>query len=213
MPVALDKAGIEKVTSDFRKATQRAIDAGFEVIEIHAAHGYLFHEFYSPLSNHREDEYGGRFENRIRLLLEAIEAVQSVLPPQFPLLVRISATDWVDDGWNIDDSVRLATILKETGIHLVDCSSGGNGSGAKIPVGPLYQVPFASRIRKETGILTGAVGLITTAQQAEEILQNEEADLVLLARQLLRDPYFPLHAAKELGIDVPWPDQYLRAKQ
>lgn len=212
-PVALDKAGIENVIRDFRNATHRALAAGFEVIEIHAAHGYLFHEFYSPLSNHRQDDYGGSFENRIRLLLDVIAAIQPVLPPQFPLLVRISATDWVEGGWNIDDSVRLSKILKSTGIHLVDCSSGGNSSGAKIPAGPLYQVPFARRIRKETGMLTGAVGLITSAQQAEEILQNEEADLILLARELLRDPYFPLHAAKELGVDGPWPQQYLRAKR
>jgi 2,4-dienoyl-CoA reductase-like NADH-dependent reductase (Old Yellow Enzyme family) len=212
-PLALDKNGIDKVLADFREAAKRAVRAGFDLVEIHAAHGYLLHEFYSPLSNHRTDEYGGSFENRIRLLLQVIGEVQTVVDKDFPLFVRISATDWVDGGWTIDDAVHLAHILKEKGVHLVDCSTGGNASGAKIPVGPLYQAPFAKRIKKETGILTGAVGLITTAQQAEEILQNDGADLIILARQLLRDPYFPLHAAKELAEDVNWPEQYLRAKR
>ncbi|HEU4902297.1 MAG TPA: NADH:flavin oxidoreductase/NADH oxidase [Flavisolibacter sp.] len=212
-PLALDKKGLDKVLADFREAAKRAIRAGFDLIEIHAAHGYLLHEFYSPLSNHRTDEYGGSFENRIRLLLQVVEEVQSVVDNNFPLFVRISATDWVDGGWTIDDSVHLAMVLKEKGVHLVDCSTGGNASGAKIPVGPLYQASFSERIKKETGILTGAVGLITTAQQAEEILQHDGADLVIMARQLLRDPYFPLHAAKDLGEDVHWPKQYLRAKR
>ena len=212
-PLELDKKGIEKVVTDFRQAAKRALQAGFELFEIHAAHGYLLHEFYSPLSNHRTDEYGGSFENRIRLLLEVITAVQTVVDKDFPLLVRISATDWVEGGWTIEDSIKLAQVLKASGVHLIDCSSGGNTSGAKIPVGPLYQAQFAARIKKETGILTGAVGLITTPQEAEDILQNGGADLILLARQFLRDPYFPLHAAKELGVDVPWPDQYLRAKR
>lgn len=211
-PAALDKEGIQKIISDFRAAAQRVILAGFGAIEIHAAHGYLLHEFYSPLSNHRHDEYGGSFDNRIRLLLEVIAAVQAVVEKDFPLLVRISATDWVDGGWTIDDSVQLVQVLKEKGIHLVDCSSGGNSSGARIPVEPMYQTQFAERIRKETGMPTGAVGLITTTEQAETILQNGSADLILLARQFLRDPYFPLHAAKELDAAISWPVQYERAR-
>lgn len=213
VPVALDKSGIDKVLFDFRDAAKRAIRAGFDLIEIHAAHGYLLHEFYSPLSNHRNDEYGGSFENRIRLLLEVIGVVQTVVDKDFPLIVRISATDWIDGGWTIEDSLQLARVLKAKGVHLVDCSTGGNASGAKIPVGPLYQAPFAARIKKETGMPTGAVGLITTAQEAEELLQQGSADLIIMARQLLRDPYFPLHAAKELGEDIVWPEQYLRAKR
>lgn len=212
-PVALDKEGINKVVNDFKQAAQRALEAGFQLFEIHAAHGYLLHEFYSPLGNHRTDEYGGSFENRIRLLQEVVSAVQSVVEKDFPVFVRISATDWIEDGWTIDDSVKLAGVLKQQGIHLIDCSSGGNASGVKIPVAPLYQVPFAERIKRETGILTGAVGLITTAGQAEGILQKDSADLIILARQLLREPYFPLHAAKELGVDVPWPVQYERARR
>lgn len=213
VPVALDKSGIDKVLFDFRDAAKRAIRAGFDLIEIHAAHGYLLHEFYSPLSNHRNDEYGGSFENRIRLLLEVIGVMQTVVDKDFPLIVRISATDWIDGGWTIEDSLQLARVLKAKGVHLVDCSTGGNASGAKIPVGPLYQAPFAARIKKETGMPTGAVGLITTAQEAEELLQQGSADLIIMARQLLRDPYFPLHAAKELGEDIVWPEQYLRAKR
>lgn len=212
LPVALDKAGIQKVIDDFKAATKRSLEAGFDLVEIHAAHGYLLHQFYSPLSNQRSDEYGGSFANRIRLTLEVVDAVKGLLPQNFPLLVRISATDWTDNGWTIEDSVELCKELKKAGAHLVDCSSGGNVSGAKIPVGPMYQTQFAARIKKEVGIMTGAVGLITTAAEAESILQNEEADLILLARQLLRDPYFPLHAAKELGVDTDWPAQYLRAK-
>jgi 2,4-dienoyl-CoA reductase-like NADH-dependent reductase (Old Yellow Enzyme family) len=211
-PLELDVIGIQKVKEDFRNATTRALEAGFEVIEIHAAHGYLLHEFYSPISNKREDNYGGSFQNRIRLLLEIVEVVQSVVDKDFPLFVRISATDWIENGWTIDDSVQLAHALKEANVHLIDCSSGGNASGARITVGPLYQAAFAERIKKEAGIMTGAVGLITTAQQAEDILQKEGADLILLGRKLLRDPYFPLHAAKELGAEVDWPLQYLRAK-
>ena len=212
IPTAMDEEGIQKVKEDFRKAAIRAIKAGFEVIEIHAAHGYLLHEFYSPLSNKRRDQYGGSFQNRIRLLLETVNIVQAVTTNDFPIFVRISATDWVEDGWTIDDSVQLASALKEANVHLIDCSSGGNASGARITVSPLYQAPFAERIKKEAGIMTGAVGLITTAQQAEAILQNEGADLIFLGRELLRDPYFPLHAAKVLGVDAEWPAQYLRAK-
>ncbi len=212
-PLALDKAGIQKVVDDFYAAALRSVRAGFNIIEIHAAHGYLLHGFYSPLSNKREDEYGGSFENRIRLLLEVVDAVQAGAGKNFPLIVRISASDWADGGWTADDSVKLALALKAKGIHLIDCSSGGNTPAAKIPAGPLYQVPFAQRIRREAGIMTGAVGLITNGTDAEAILQEEKADLILMAREFLRDPHFPLHAAKELGVDVAWPRQYLRAKR
>jgi 2,4-dienoyl-CoA reductase-like NADH-dependent reductase (Old Yellow Enzyme family) len=176
-----------------------------------SAHGYLLHEFLSPLSNHRTDDYGGSFENRIRLLKEVVTAVKTVWPVDKPLFVRISSTDWTEGGWNIEDSVKLAGILKEMGVDLIDCSSGGNIYTAKMPLGPGYQVPFSEAVRK-TGILTGTVGLITSAGQAESILQEEKADLVLLARELLRNPYFPLSAAKVLGVDINWPHQYLRAK-
>lgn len=211
-PLALDKAGILKVIQDFVNAVTRALTAGIDIIEIHAAHGYLIHQFLSPLSNDRTDEYGGSFENRIRLLLEIIDAVQKVWPSHLPVWVRISATDWIDGGWNIDESVKLAAILKSKDIDLVDVSSGGLVPGAKIPVAPSYQVPFAAKIKKETGIATGAVGLITEAQQAENILRNGDADIILMARKLLRDPYFPLHAAQQLNYDVKWPVQYRRAK-
>lgn len=211
-PVALSKSGIQKVVDDFASAAARAIEAGYKLVEIHAAHGYLIHQFLSPFSNTRNDEYGGPFENRIRLLIEITEAVQKVWPANLPLFVRISATDWADGGWDIDQSVRLSAILKNMGIDLIDCSSGGTLPQARIPLAPGYQVPFAERIKKETGILTGAVGLITSAQQAEEILSKAQADIVLLARELLRDPYFPLHAAYALGEDIQWPPQYDRAK-
>lgn len=211
-PEALDRAGIQKVIYDYKAAAVRAVQAGYKVVEIHAAHGYLIHEFLSPLSNQRTDAYGGSFENRIRLLLEIVEAVKTVWPDTLPLFVRISATDWAEGGWDGDASVQLAAVLKNRGVDLIDCSTGGVVPGVKIPVGPGYQVPFAEKIRKETGILTSAVGMITSAQQAEEILQNGQADLIFLARQALRDPYFPLHAAKELGVDVEWPVQYTRAK-
>ncbi|MGI4875104.1 MAG: NADH:flavin oxidoreductase/NADH oxidase [Janthinobacterium lividum] len=212
LPTALDAAGIQKVVADFRSATRRAVAAGFRVVEIHAAHGYLLHQFLSPLSNQRTDEYGGSLENRSRLLLELVAAMRHELPADFPLLVRISATDWTPGGWTTDDSVQLATWLREAGVDLLDCSTGGNVNGAKIPVGPNYQVEFAERIRRETGLPTGAVGLITTAAQAEAIVASGQADLVLLAREELRDPYFPLHAARELGAEVAWPPQYERAK-
>ncbi|UYZ58265.1 NADH:flavin oxidoreductase/NADH oxidase [Hymenobacter latericus] len=211
-PLALDLGGIEQVKADFRAATLRALDAGFRVIELHAAHGYLFHEFLSPLSNQRTDAYGGSFENRIRLLVEVAEDTRQLLPDEYPLLVRISATDWTEGGWTADDSVALAQVLKTKGVDLIDCSTGGNVPTAAIPVGPNYQVPFAERIRREAGIATGAVGLITTAAEAEQIVASGQADLVLLGRELLRDPYFPLHAAEELGAEVEWPAQYLRAK-
>lgn len=212
MPVVLDAAGIKKVIADFRAATERSLAAGFKVIEIHAAHGYLLHEFLSPLSNQRTDTYGGSFENRSRLLLEVVAAVRQVLPENFPLFVRISATDWTEGGWTIDESVQLSTWLRAGGVDLIDCSTGGNVGQAKIPVGPGYQVEFAARIKRETGLPTGAVGLITTPQEAEEIIASGQADLVLLAREELRDPYFPLHAAHALGVDVAWPVQYERAK-
>jgi 2,4-dienoyl-CoA reductase-like NADH-dependent reductase (Old Yellow Enzyme family) len=210
-PVQLSQTGIQKVLTDFREAAGRARIAGFKVIEIHSAHGYLLHEFLSPLSNQRTDEYGGSFENRIRLLLQVIGTVKLQWPAENTLFVRISSTDWTEGGWTLEESTKLALILKETGVDLVDCSSGGNVFDAKIPFGPGYQVPFSEAIRK-TGIMTGAVGLITTASQAESILQEEKADLVLFARELLRNPYFPLFAAKELGDEVTWPVQYLRAR-
>lgn len=212
-PLALDVNGINKVISDFKLAAKRALKVGFKVIELHAAHGYLLHQFLSPLSNQRTDEYGGSFENRIRLLLEVIKAVQTEWPSTLPLFVRISATDWADGGWDVDQSVMLCKILKTKGVDLVDVSSGGMVPGVKIPVGPLYQAPFAARVKQEANIATGAVGLITTAQQAEELVANSSADLIFIARELLRDPYFALRAAHELGADVKWPVQYERAKR
>ena len=212
IPAELDEEGIAKVISDFRSAAVRALKAGFTLVEIHAAHGYLLHEFLSPLSNHRTDKYGGSFENRTRLLLEVVKEVQTVWPQNLPLFVRISATDWADGGWNADEAVQLAAILKNAGVDLIDCSSGGLVPHQKIPLGPGYQVPFAERLKKETGILTGSVGLITEAQQAEDILQKGQADMILIARESLRDPYFALNAAKILGDDLEWLLQYLRAK-
>ena len=211
-PISLNEAGIQKVISDFSNAAERALRAGFKVIELHAAHGYLVHQFLSPLSNQRTDEYGGSFENRSRLLLEIIGAVQQVWPSGFPLFVRISATDWADAGWDADQAVKLSSILKEKGVDVIDVSSGGLVNYQKIPVGPGYQVPFAARIKSESNIPTGAVGLITNAAQAEAILVQEEADLIIMAREFLREPYFPLHAAAELEADIDWPVQYERAK-
>lgn len=210
-PQELDKAGIEKVKADFKAAAARALAAGFKVIEIHGAHGYLINEFLSPLTNHRTDEYGGSFENRIRFLLEIIERIKEVWPEENPLFIRISSSDWTEGGWTADDSVALAKILIDKGIDLVDCSSGGNVL-AKIPLKPGYQVEFAEKVKKEAGILTGAVGLITESKQADEIIQTGQADLVIIAREFLRDPYFPLRAAHELGQEVKWPVQYERAK-
>lgn len=213
LPKAMSIADIEQLKKDFKNATLRSIQAGFKVIEIHAAHGYLLNEFLSPLSNNRTDDYGGSFENRIRLLLEIVDAVRSVLSETLPLFVRISASEWAEGGWSVEDSVQLAKVLKDKTVDLVDCSSGGNASNQKIAVKPLYQVPFAEQVKKEAGILTGAVGMITTAQEAEDILQKGEADMIIIAREFLRDPYFPLHAAKELGADIQWPVQYDRAKK
>jgi len=211
LPTALDQQGIQKVINDFSAAAVRALRAGFAVIEIHSAHGYLLHEFLSPLSNHRTDSYGGSFDNRTRLVREVVAAVRKVWPEKNPLFVRISSTDWVDGGWDIDQSVALATQLGLLGVDLIDCSSGGNVPNAEIPVAPGYQTGFAERIRRDTGLMTGAVGLITSAADASAILSEEKADVVIMARQFLRDPYFPLHVAQELGFAVSWPEQYLRA--
>jgi 2,4-dienoyl-CoA reductase-like NADH-dependent reductase (Old Yellow Enzyme family) len=210
-PIALDLAGIQTVTRAFAKAAERALEAGFDLVEVHSAHGYLLHEFLSPLSNRRTDQYGGPLENRIRLLVEVVDAVRAVLPPDFPLLVRISATDWAEGGWDIEQSVALAKVLKEHKVTLIDVSSGGMTPLAVMPLGPGYQTPFAERIRREAQIPTGAVGMITAAAQAEHILRAGQADLVLLARELLREPYWPLKAAQELHDAVSWPAQYLRA--
>jgi 2,4-dienoyl-CoA reductase-like NADH-dependent reductase (Old Yellow Enzyme family) len=211
MPVALDAAGIAKVVADFAAASVRACEAGFGVIEIHAAHGYLLHEFLSPLSNKRDDIYGGTLANRARLLREVVAAVRDAWPAPAPLIVRLSATDWTQGGWDIDESVELARWLKQDGVDLIDCSSGGSVPHAKIPLAPGYQVQFSARIRHEAGIATGAVGLITDALQAEAILERGDADLVLLGRELLRDPYFPRRAAVELGVHIESPVQYQRA--
>jgi 2,4-dienoyl-CoA reductase-like NADH-dependent reductase (Old Yellow Enzyme family) len=211
-PKEMTTAEIKQLVVDFAEATKRAASAGFKIVEIHAAHGYLINEFLSPLSNHRTDEYGGSFDNRVRVLLDIVQAVQKVWKNELPLFVRLSVTEWADGGFSPEDSVELTKRLIDLGVDLIDCSSGGNAHHQKIPVGPMYQVPLAAKIKKESGLLTGAVGLITSAQQAEQILQRGEADLIFLARQLLRDPYFPLHAAKELGVNVDWPKQYDRAK-
>jgi len=211
MPQALTQEGIQSVVEAFVAAARRAREAGFRVIEIHAAHGYLISEFLSPLANHRADEYGGSLENRMRLLIEVIRAVRGTWPESAPLFVRISATDWEQGGWTLDDSVVLANHLKHSGVDLVDCSSGGNVPPARIPVGPGYQTPFAERIRCEAKILTGAVGMITAPAQADHIIRTGQADVAIVGREFLRDPYWPLRAARELGYAVPWPVQYLRA--
>jgi 2,4-dienoyl-CoA reductase-like NADH-dependent reductase (Old Yellow Enzyme family) len=212
-PLELTEADINRIITDFKAAAKRALVAGFKVIEIHGAHGYLINEFTSPLSNKRTDKYGGSFENRIRFLLEIIAAVRTEWPEQYPLFLRISASDWTPDGWTVDDSVRLAEIAKDKGIDLIDCSSGGVSADVKIPAKPNYQVPFAEAVRK-TGMPTGAVGIIVTSEQAEAILANGQADLIFMAREQLRDPYFPLRAARELGYDtMEWPVQYERAKR
>jgi 2,4-dienoyl-CoA reductase-like NADH-dependent reductase (Old Yellow Enzyme family) len=210
-PAALDEAGIQDVVKAFAAAARRACEAGFRVVEIHAAHGYLLHQFLSPLSNQRTDAYGGSFENRTRLVREVVSTVRKVWPESHPLWIRISATDWIEGGWDLPQSIELTKQLGSLGVDLVDCSSGGIVPGAKIPVRAGYQVPFADAIRRATGILTGAVGMITTADQAEAILQEGRADVVLLAREFLRQPYWPLRAAQELGSHFPWPVQYLRA--
>lgn len=210
-PQALTTGRIDLLVDAFRSAASRAVDAGFDVIEIHSAHGYLLHEFLSPLSNRRDDEYGGTFENRIRLLLRVVRAVREVCGDR-PLFTRLSTTDWHDDGWTVDDSVRLAAELRGAGVDLIDCSSSGIVPGVAVPIGPGYQTAAAARIRREAGIAAGAVGLITAPAQADHIIRSGQADAVFLARELLRDPYWPLHAARELRAGVQWPDQYLRAE-
>ncbi|HEY4145383.1 NADH:flavin oxidoreductase/NADH oxidase [Pinirhizobacter sp.] len=211
VPAELDEAGIQAVIEAFRIAAGRAAAAGFELVEIHAAHGYLLHQFLSPLSNHRTDQWGGDLEGRTRLLREVVRAVRQVWPETLPVWVRISATDWIDGGWDDTMSVQLSRMLKELGVDLIDVSSGGNVAGAKIPVGPGYQVHFASRIRHEAGMATGAVGMIIDSAQADKVISDGSADVVLLARELLRDPYFPRRAASELGVKIQAPLQYGRA--
>ncbi|MDB6054901.1 MAG: NADH:flavin oxidoreductase [Verrucomicrobiales bacterium] len=211
IPASMAPRQIEEVVHAFAEAARRAERAGFKLIEIHAAHGYLLHQFLSPISNQRTDQYGGSFDNRIRFLCQVVQAVRAAWPANLPLWVRISATDWAEGGWDIEESVKLAKVIKSEGVDLIDCSSGGTVPGAKIPVAPGYQVPFAARIRAETGMPTAAVGMITEAKQADGIISRGEADMVLLARQELRDPYWPLHAAKELGAKIDWPLQYQRA--
>ena len=211
-PHAMDAQDLEQVRKDFVAAAQRALTAGFEVLELHMAHGYLLHSFLSPVSNQRTDHYGGSLENRMRLSLEITAAVRAVWPEDLPLWVRISATDWVPGGWDLEQSVMLSKALKDRGVDVIDCSSGGMTPDAVIPAGPGFQTPFASAIRQKVGIPTVAVGLITEAIQAEHILVTEQADAVALARELLRNPYWPLHAAQELGVDLTWPVQYDRAK-
>lgn len=211
VPQALDAAGIESVVAAFAQATRRAYEAGFDFVEIHAAHGYLIHQFLSPLANQRQDAYGGSFENRARLALEITEAVRRAWPEHLPLLVRISATDWAEGGWNVEESVQLARALRERGVDLMDVSTGGLVPHAKIPAAPGFQVEFAARIRREAALPTAAVGLITTVELVEAIVAQGEADVVLLGRELLRNPYWPLEAAETLGEAGAWPAQYLRA--
>ena len=210
-PIPLDLTGIQAVTRAFVRAAERALEAGFDLVEVHSAHGYLLHEFLSPLSNQRNDQYGGSFENRIRLLVEVVDGVRAALPAELPLLVRISATDWAEGGWDIDQSVALAKVLKQHKVALIDVSSGGMTTRQVMPVGPGYQTPFAERIRREAVIPTGAVGMITEAAQAEHILRTGQADVVLLAREFLRQPYWALEAAEGLGDVISWPAQYLRS--
>ena len=211
MPRPATPDDIAAITDAFAVAARRALEAGFDVVELHAAHGYLIHEFLSPLVNRRTDAYGGSYDNRVRLCLEVVDAIRGVWPDRLPLFVRISATDWKEGGWDLEQAVELARRLRSHGVDLVDCSSGGAVQDQQIVVGPGYQVPFSDRIRRDAGVPTGAVGLITTAEQADAIIRGGQADVVLLARELLRDPYWPLHAADQLGQRVPWPPQYLRA--
>ncbi len=213
VPSELSITEIATIVNQFKQAAKRALDAGFQIIELHGAHGYLINEFLSPLSNRRTDQYGGPFENRIRFLLEIIESIKQVWPDSLPIFLRISATDWAEGGWTEADSIQLANLVKDKGIDLMDCSSGGNAPHVKIPVKPLYQLSFATNIKKATGILTGAVGMITTPEECENIIANGEADLVFMAREFLRDPYFPLRAAYELKAETTWPKQYERAKK
>ena len=211
-PEALSVAQIHDTVDAFAQAARRAREADFRVIELHAAHGYLLHEFLSPLSNQRTDAYGGSVENRTRIVREVVEAVRSQWPEEFPLLIRISATDWAPGGWDVDQSIALARQLRPLGVDMFDCSSGGIVPGVSIPVAPGYQIEFAERIRREAGVCTAAVGLITDPSQAEAIVRDGRADMVFLARQMLRDPYWPLHAARQLGVPIAWPVQYERAR-
>lgn len=211
-PLELDAAGLDRIEQSFRDATRRALAAGFQAVEVHMAHGYLLHQFLSPLTNHRSDDYGGSLENRLRFPLRIVRAVRAEWPAELPLLVRISTTDWAEGGWDLGQSVLLARRLKISGVDLIDCSSGFAVPDEPIPFGPGFQVPFSAAIRTATGMATGTVGLITDPAQAEQIIATGQADVVSLGRQLLRDPYWPLHAARALKVDVPWPDQYLRAK-
>ncbi len=228
-PHALDHEGMRRIRSAFADAARRALACGFDVIELHAAHGYLLHEFLSPLSNRRTDEYGGSFANRIRFAIEVVDAIREVWPENLPLFVRISATDWLEDpatgkaaagvdwgadpGWTLEQSIELAKHLREHGVDLIDVSSGGNVQRAKIPLGPGYQTGLAARIRREARVATGAVGMITDSAQADHIIRTGQADVVLLAREMLRDPYWPLRAARELKQAIPWPVQYARAAE
>ena len=211
-PRELDEQRIKAVIRQFQEAARRAIAAGFDLIEIHAAHGYLLHSFLSPLTNQRKDRYGGSLSNRMRLLLEVVGAIRAVIPERMPLFVRISASDWTPGGWDIEQAIELAPELGGAGVDLVDCSSGGAVPHVKITVEPGYQVPFAERIRKEAKIATAAVGVITDSEQAEAIIQSGQADLIMMGRALLRRPYWPLHAARSLGQEIDWPVQYLRAR-
>lgn len=212
MPRELSKDDLKRLTDSFVKSARFADQAGFDVVELHMAHGYLMNEFLSPLSNFREDEYGGSRENRMRFPLEVARAVRAAWPHDKPLFVRISSTDWTHGGWDVEDSVAFARELKAIGVDLIDCSSGGNSPDQKIPVGPGYQVPAAERIRREAGVVVGAVGLITEPKQAEDILERGQADAIFIGREMLRDPHWALRAAKVLGADITWPLQYERAK-
>jgi len=213
VPREASAADLETILGQFAMAARRAVDAGFEVVEVHMAHGYLLHEFLSPLSNRRDDEFGGSLENRMRFPLRVAKVVRETWPEHLPVFVRISASDWMEGGWDLDDSVQLARGLKAIGIDLIDCSSGGLVPEAQPPFGPGFQTPFASTIRRAAGLATGAVGFITDPAQAEQIVATGLADAIFLARQMLRDPYWPLHAARSLGVDLPWPVQYERARQ
>jgi 2,4-dienoyl-CoA reductase-like NADH-dependent reductase (Old Yellow Enzyme family) len=211
-PAALDEAGIERVVNGFRDAARRALDAGMQIVEVHAAHGYLLHQFMSPLSNTRTDKYGGSFENRVRFAREVVAAIRSVWPGELPLSVRITGTDWHPDGWMPDDAAAAARVLAEEGADLFDVSSGGIVPGVRIPVGPGYQTHLAEHVKRNAGVLTATVGMITSAQQADTIVRTGQADMVFLARELLRDPHFPLRAARELKQEIAWARQYERAK-